>query len=260
MINWDVSPDLFTIGPITIRWYSLLFSASFIVGYQIMILIFRNENRKEEDLNDLVWYMVLGTILGARLGHCMFYNPSYYLSNPVEILKVWNGGLASHGAAVGILTAIYFYVKKRKHFTFLWVMDRVVITVALSGFFIRIGNLFNSEVFGKPTSLPWAFTFLPPNGDGQPRHPTQIYEAVAYLIIFIFIYRIYLKTKGKFKPGYLFALFLISIFSVRFFVEFIKEIQSPFEAEMILNMGQLLSIPLIALGIYLLVRKDKTIN
>lgn len=251
MIHWDVSPDIFSIGPITIRWYGLLFALSFIIGYQIMLVIFNKENKSEHDLNDLVWYMILGTVLGARIGHTMFYNPSYYLSHPIEILQIWKGGLASHGAAIGILTAIYFYVRKRKAMTFLWVMDRVVITVALSGFFIRMGNLFNSEIIGKPTNASWGFVFV--SLDNIPRHPAQLYEAIAYLLIFIFLLTFYFRTNGKFKQGFLFGLFLILVFTFRFFIEFVKEIQSPFEKEMFLNMGQLLSIPFILLGIYLLI-------
>jgi phosphatidylglycerol---prolipoprotein diacylglyceryl transferase len=257
VIFWDVSPDIFTIGPITIRWYGLLFALSFIVGYQIMTLIFQKESRSEKDLNDLVWYMVGGTVIGARLGHCLFYNPDYYLSRPLEILMVWKGGLASHGAAIGIITALFLYSNKRKDISFLWVIDRIVITVALSGFFIRTGNLFNSEIYGKPTNVPWAFVFIYPYGDGQPRHPTQIYEALAYLLIFFLLYLYYLRTSGKFKDGKLLGWFLILVFSFRFMVEFLKENQTPFEDTMILNMGQLLSIPFILLGVYVLIRKNK---
>lgn len=225
-----------------------------------MMVIFKKELRSEKDLNDLVWYMVGGTILGARLGHCLFYNPDYYLNRPLEILMVWKGGLASHGAGIGIIIALYLYTKKRKDITFLWVIDRIVITGALSGFFIRIGNLFNSEIYGKPTNLPWAFIFVYPYSDGQPRHPTQIYEALAYLTIFVLLFAYYTKTSGKFKDGLLLGWFLILVFGFRFFVEFLKENQSPFEDLMILNLGQLLSIPFVVLGIYILLRKNnKTI-
>ncbi len=257
MIYWDVNPDIFSIGPITIRWYGLFFAMSFLVGYQIMLVIFNKEKKSEQDLNDLVWIMILGTVLGARIGHCLFYNPSYYLRHPEEILQIWKGGLASHGAAIGIMIAIYFYVKKRKDMTYLWVFDRIVITVALAGFFIRMGNLFNSEIIGKPTNSSWGFVFT--SVDMIPRHPAQLYESIAYLFIFFFLFWFYFKKEGKFKPGLLFGLFLILIFSFRFFVEFFKENQSPFEAGMFLNMGQLLSIPLVILGIYLLFRKEKKV-
>lgn len=222
-----------------------------------MLVIFNKEKKSEKDLNDLVWVMILGTVLGARLGHCLFYNPSYYLSHPLEILQIWKGGLASHGAAIGIMIAIYFYVKKRKDMTYLWVFDRIVITVALAGFFIRMGNLFNSEIIGKPTNSSWGFVFT--SVDMIPRHPAQLYESIAYLLIFFFLFWFYFKKEGKFKPGLLFGLFLVLIFSFRFFIEFLKEDQSPFEAGMFLNMGQLLSIPLVILGIYLLFRKEKKV-
>ena len=214
--------------------------------------IYKNENKPENDLNDLIWFMILGTIIGARLGHCLFYNPEYYLSNPFEIIKIWRGGLASHGAAIGILTAIYFYSKKKKDQSFLWVMDRIVIGVALAAFFIRMGNLFNSEIIGVPTDLPWAFVFT--SVDDIPRHPTQLYEALFYLITFLILFFSYKKTKGKFHDGYLFGIFLICIFGFRIFVEFLKENQTYFEEGMALNMGQLLSIPLVIYGVYLLIK------
>ncbi|PKL83353.1 MAG: prolipoprotein diacylglyceryl transferase [Ignavibacteriae bacterium HGW-Ignavibacteriae-3] len=257
MVYWNVSPDIFSIGPVTIRWYGLFFALSFLVGYQIMLVIFNKEKKSEQDLNDLVWVMILGTVLGARLGHCLFYNPSYYLSHPLEILQIWKGGLASHGAAIGILIALYLYVKNRKDMSYLWIFDRVVITVALAGFFIRMGNLFNSEIIGIPTDGSWGFVFT--SLDMIPRHPAQLYESIANLIIFIFIYSYYFKSGGKFKEGLLFGIFLISVFSFRFLVEFLKESQAPFEVGMVLNMGQILSIPLVLLGIYLLIRKEKKV-
>ncbi len=230
---------------------------SFLVGYQIMLVIFNKEKKSEQDLNDLVWVMILGTVLGARIGHCLFYNPSYYLRHPEEILQIWKGGLASHGAAIGIMIAIYFYVRKRKDMTYLWIFDRIVITVALAGFFIRMGNLFNSEIIGKPTNSSWGFVFT--SVDMIPRHPAQLYESIAYLFIFFFLFWYYFKKEGKFKQGLIFGLFLVLVFSFRFFVEFFKENQSSFEAGMFLNMGQLLSIPLVILGIYLLFRKEKKV-
>jgi len=259
LINWNVSPEIFSIGPITIRWYGLLFASAFLVGFQIMTKIFKNEKKNLDDLNDLVWYMILGTVIGARLGHCLFYNPSYYLSHPLEILQVWKGGLASHGAAIGILIAIYLYSKKKKDQPFLWVMDRVVITVALGGSFIRLGNLFNSEIIGKPTDLPWGFKFVRAHVADPltPRHPAQLYESIAYLITFFVLYKIYNSKKGKIPQGYLFGLFLIIVFGFRFLVEFIKENQTYFEEGMLLNMGQILSIPLIILGIYLFLKSKK---
>lgn len=259
MISWDVNPEIFSIGSISIRWYGVLFAASFLIGFQIMTKIFKDENKSQKDLNDLLWYMIIGTIVGARLGHCLFYNPEYYLSNPLEILKTWKGGLASHGAAIGIVTAMYLYSKKKVGQSFLWVMDRVVITVALAGFFIRTGNLMNSEIIGKATDVPWAFKFVNAYVADPltPRHPAQLYEALAYLGIFILLYFIYKKSHTKIKEGFIFGLFLILIFAARFVIEFFKENQSAFEQGMMFNMGQLLSIPLILWGLYLLFSKPK---
>ncbi|MGD9489042.1 MAG: prolipoprotein diacylglyceryl transferase [Calditrichaceae bacterium] len=255
MVRWDVDPEIFRIGIFAIRWYSLLFMASFVVGLYIMKRIFDQEKKPIADLDELLMYMLFGTIIGARLGHCLFYDPGYYLSNPIEILKVWKGGLASHGAAIGILTALFLFIKKKPAYSYLWIVDRVVITVALAGFFIRTGNLFNSEIIGRPTDLPWSFIFV--KVDMIPRHPAQIYEALAYLLIFVFLYKLYQAKKEKTASGSLLGWFLIFIFGFRFFIEFLKEDQSAFEQGMLLNMGQLLSIPLIILGIYLLIRAGK---
>ncbi len=254
-ITWSISPEIFSLGPIHIRWYGLLFASSFIIGFKIMEWVYKKENRPMDDLNDLIWFMILGTVIGARLGHCLFYNPDYYLSNPIEILKIWRGGLASHGGALGIFTALYYYSKKKKKQPFLWVADRIAITVALAGFFIRMGNLFNSEIIGLPTDLPWGFIFT--SVDNIPRHPAQLYEALFYLLSFFIIIFQYKKHVGKFQDGYLFGIFLILIFGFRFFVEFFKRYQESFEQGMLLNMGQLLSLPLVFAGIYFVYKAKK---
>jgi len=255
MIEWNVSPEIISLGPITIRWYGLLFATTFIVGYWIMLWVFKKEGKSEDDLNDLVWLIILGTVIGARLGHCLFYNPDYYFSNPIEILKIWRGGLASHGAAVGLFTAVYLYQRKRPDQSYIWVADRLVLPVALSGFFVRTGNLFNSEIIGKPADVPWSFIYT--RVDNIPRHPTQIYEALSYLTIFIILFFLY-KNKGKeLKEGFLLGLLLSVFFIVRFSLEFFKENQSAFEQGMSINMGQILSLPLILFGFYLLFRKKK---
>jgi phosphatidylglycerol---prolipoprotein diacylglyceryl transferase len=261
MITWDINPEIFSLGPISVRWYGLLFAASFLVGFQIMTKIFDKENKSQNDLNDLLWYMIIGTIVGARLGHCLFYNPEYYLSHPLEILKTWKGGLASHGAAIGIVSAIYLYSKKKIGQSFLWTSDRVVITVALAGFFIRTGNLMNSEIIGKVTDVPWAFKFVNAyvKDPMVPRHPAQLYEALSYLVIFVILFLIYQKSYKKIKEGFLFGLFLVLVFSARFIIEFFKENQSAFEQGMTLNLGQTLSIPLILWGLYLLFVKKKAL-
>jgi prolipoprotein diacylglyceryl transferase len=200
--------------------------------------------------------MIFGTVIGARLGHCLFYNPVYYLSNPVEIIKVWEGGLASHGAALGILIAIYLFAKKKKNYSMLWVLDRVVIVVALAGTFIRLGNLFNSEIIGIPTDVSWAFIFTAV--DDLPRHPAQLYESIAYFIFFLILLFVYYKGFEKNRNGLLFGLFLVLVFTFRFFVEFLKENQSGFEAGMALDMGQLLSIPFIITGFIFIAKSFKS--
>lgn len=250
-INWNVDPEIFRIGSFAVRWYGVLFASSFLFGYIIMLRFFKKENVPVNVLDSLTTYMVIGTIIGARLGHCLFYEPAYYLAHPVQILMVWEGGLASHGAAIGIiLTIIIFAHYKKLHF--LWVMDRVVIVVALSGLLIRTGNLMNSEIFGHITTMPWGFRFLraTPPLDLDPRHPTQLYEGLSYLIIFLFLWGYYYKKNGKPAQGMIFGLFLILVFGMRFLIEFVKEPQETFEKSMSLNLGQLLSIPLIIAGAF----------
>jgi len=254
-IEWSISPEIFHLGPISVRWYGFLFAMAFVAGYFIMTWVFKKEKRPQPDLEQLSVYMIFGTVIGARLGHCLFYNPTYYLSNPIEILKVWEGGLASHGAAIGILVAVYLFSKKKKNYSFLWIIDRIVIVVALAGTFIRLGNLFNSEIIGKPTDVVWAFIFT--SVDDLPRHPTQLYESIAYLIIFFILIFIYYKGLEKNRSGLLFGLFLILVFTFRFFIEFLKENQSAFEKGMVLDMGQLLSIPFIVAGIIFIVKSFK---
>jgi len=255
-IEWSVSPEIFRLGPISVRWYGFLFAMAFVAGYFIMTWVFKKEGRPQPDLEQLSVYMIFGTVIGARLGHCLFYNPSYYLSNPIEIFKVWEGGLASHGAALGILIAIYLFSKKKKKYSMLWVLDRVVIVVALAGTFIRLGNLFNSEIIGKTTDVSWAFIFTAV--DDLPRHPAQLYESIAYLIFFIILWFVYYKGFEKNRDGLLFGLFLVLVFTFRFFVEFLKENQSAFERGMILDMGQLLSIPFVIAGIIFISRSFKS--
>ena len=257
-INWNVDPEIFRVGSFAVRWYGLLFAASFFFGYIILLKVFKKENIPVNVLDTLTTYMVIGTVIGARLGHCLFYEPSYYLSHPVEILKVWEGGLASHGAAIGIIVTIIIFGRVKK-LPFLWVMDRVVIVVALSGLFIRLGNLMNSEIFGYPTLLPWGFKFLRASHpqDLDPRHPTQLYEGISYFFIFIFLLYYYYRKNGKPAQGFLFGVFLIAVFGMRFLIEFLKEPQESFEKSMVLNLGQILSIPLILTGIYLVYRAKK---
>ena len=251
IIPWNVDPEIFRIGSFAVRWYGLLFASGFVFGYYLMRKIFRNEGLGDATLDRLTVYVAIATIVGARLGHCLFYEPEYYLARPLEILKVWHGGLASHGAAIAIPIALWLFARKEKR-PFIWALDRVVIVVALAGALIRLGNLMNSEIYGVETTLQWGFVFLR-NGENAPKHPTQIYEALAYLTIFGILMRIYWKNLGKQKPGLLFGLFLILVFGFRFFVEYVKEDQVAFEAGMKLNMGQWLSIPFVMIGIGILV-------
>jgi len=254
-INWNVDPEIFRIGSFAVRWYGMLFAASFLFGYIIMLRFFKKENVPVSVLDSLTTYMVIGTIIGARLGHCLFYEPAYYLAHPAQILMVWEGGLASHGAAIGIIITILIFAHYKK-LHFLWVMDRLVIVVALSGLLIRSGNLMNSEIFGHITNLPWGFIFLraAPPLNLDPRHPTQIYEGLSYLIIFLFLWWYYYRKNGKPAEGMIFGLFMILVFSMRFLIEFVKEPQESFERSMSLNLGQLLSIPLIIAGIIFVIR------
>lgn len=246
IIPWDVNPEIFRIGSFAVRWYGLLFASSFLIGYFILLRIFKNENLSDALLDKLTMYMALGVIIGARLGHCLIYEPEYYLSNPIEILKVWKGGLASHGGAAGILIAVGIFAYKEKKGYF-WTLDRVAIVVALAGFFIRMGNLMNSEIYGVETTLPWGFVFLR-NGEVAPKHPTQIYEGLTYLMIFFLLFRLYWRKKGEHIEGLLISLICILIFGARFLIEFLKEDQVTKEAGMILNLGQKYSIPLFILG------------
>lgn len=267
-IVWDVDPWLLKISDsFGIRWYGVLFACAFLFGYIIFNRFFKKEGLSTEKLDQLTLYIALGTIIGARLGHCFFYDAAYYLQHPLEILQIWRGGLASHGASIGILVALYFYVRKNK-MSFLWLIDRISVVTALGGFFIRMGNLMNSEIYGHPTNLPWGFQFMRDNkiftdpntgeilGKHLPCHPTQLYEALSYLVLFFILFYVIRKYGDKIKDGTIFGWFLIALFSARFLIEYVKFEQSDFEVNMIyqlnMNMGQLLSIPFILLGIGIL--------
>ena len=250
-ITWSVSPEIFSLGPLSIRYYGLLFAAAFVVNYYIFAYFFKRDKLPMELLDLLTMWAVVSTIVGLRLGHCLFYDPAYYLSNPIEMLKIWEGGLASHGAAIGVPLGLYFFCRKYK-MRYLWLLDRIVVVVALTGMFIRTGNLMNSEIYGVQTSLPWGFIFEL-RGETVPKHPTQIYEALAYLAIFFVLWHIYHKREElRNRGGFLFGLFLVLTFTFRFFVEFIKERQVDFEESMSLAMGQWLSIPFVLAGAWLI--------
>lgn len=252
-IHWNVSPEIFHLGSLSIRWYGLLFASGFLIGYYIGERMLRSENVPQKWIDSLFFYLIIATVVGARLGHVFFYGWDYYSQHPEEIIMVWHGGLASHGGVVGILVAIYIYSKKVTKRSMLWTLDRIAVPVALTAAFIRTGNLMNSEIYGIQTSLPWGFIFER-NGETVAKHPTQIYEALAYLITFLLLTFLYWKTKAKNREGLLLGIFFIGVFGARFLIEFIKEDQEAFESGMTLNMGQWLSIPLVLFGIFLVIR------
>lgn len=353
-ILWNQTPEIWPDGSIPFRWYGLLFALGFLFGQMIITRIFKAEGKSEKDVDALTFYMITATVVGARLGHCLFYQPDYYLAHPIEIFKIWEGGLASHGATVGILVAMWLYSRKRPDQSWLWILDRIVIVVALGGAFIRTGNLMNSEILGKPTDLPWGVVFLNQsvnslkaverdvvetiavekgradtvlNGEtlqpvnllitfkrdampgtsvqaylqsalplalvsanrdernveyfpelaqaraghdasgkntlsvrvfGVPRHPSMMYEALSTLLLFVVLYLYWSRNVGRLPEGRLFSIFVVVLFTLRFFYEFLKENQVEFESQLPLNMGQILSIPLVVFGIYLFIKTLKT--
>ncbi len=255
-IHWNVNPEIFSLGPLSIRWYGLLFASGFLIGYYIGEKMLKSENVDQKWIDSLFFYIIIATVVGARLGHVFFYGWDYYSQHPGEIIKVWHGGLASHGGALGILIAMYLHSKWVTKRTMLWTLDRIVVPTALVAAFIRTGNLMNSEIYGIQTALPWGIIFER-NGETVAKHPTQIYEALSYLISFGVLMYLYWKTSAKNRPGLLLGAFFVLIFSARFFIEFIKEDQELFEAGMTLNMGQWLSVPFVIIGALLVYRAIK---
>lgn len=272
-ITWDIKPWIVQFDSFELRYYSLLFGLGFILGYFILAKFFKREGVSQELLDKLTFYVILATIIGARFGHCLFYEPQEYLSQPWKIILPFEGGfgkefrftgyqgLASHGGVLGLLIGIYLYARKFK-VNYLWILDRMSIVSALAAFFIRLGNLFNSEIYGVQTDLPWGFRFMMETrylgispDEVVPKHPTQLYEGLAYLIIFGILMYFYNKRQAELKQGFFTGMLLILVFSARFFIEFVKEDQVGFEDGMSLNMGQWLSIPFILIGAYLLYRK-----
>lgn len=268
-IQWDPKPELFTIPGVDwpLRWYGLMWALAFIVSHFFMNRVYKTENRTEKQLDTLTLYIILGTILGARLGHCLFYGPWFdetnaageiivrgYLSHPLDILKVYEGGLASHGGGLGIIIAMILYCRKTKE-SWLWLFDRLVMVVPLAGMFIRIGNLINSEIIGKVTDVPWAFIFV--REDNLPRHPAQLYEAIYCLFLFIFMYWFWKNKRDTVGPGFMFGMLSVLLFAERFVDEFFKENQAEFENALSLNMGQILSIPFVLIGLFMMWRSKK---
>ena len=262
-IHWNVSPELFSFGPLSIRWYGLLFATGFLAGYTILTRMFKWEGVDVEWVDKLFIYVIVATIIGARLGHVFFYGWEYYSQHLLEIVlpiaKTETGykfvgfqGLASHGGSFGILIAVWIFSKRITKRNMLWTLDRLAVPVALVSAMIRTGNLMNSEIYGVATSMPWGFIFVK-NGETIAKHPTMIYEAVCYLITFVLLlYFFYKKKNLKDRPGFILGVFFLGIYLTRFLIEFIKENQEAFEANMPINMGQILSIPFVLAGIFLI--------
>lgn len=271
-----MSPELIE-GWKTPNLYGLLFISGLILGFFIIKKVFKKEGVPETDLDKLVMYMVLATIIGARLGHVLFYGPYFdgengYFSNPINILKVWEGGLASHGGAIAILIALWMYSKKVSKKPLMWILDRIAPSIAVAAAFIRFGNLVNGEIVGDETTVSWGFRFMrndcnPPfdcSWDQIPvRHPAQLYEAICYLIIFAILMYFFWKKEAWKTPGFIFGLFLMLLFTARFIVEFVKLGQTERDFQFFLNTGQLLSIPFVIAGGYIMwksIKKGKIIS
>ena len=261
-VTWTVDPVLFSLGPVSVRWYGMMFVVGFFIGYKIMERIFRHEGVPEKWLGILLIYVVIATIVGARLGHCLFYEWDYFSKHPVEILYTWNGGLASHGGTIGLMIAVILFSVFTTKRNPLWTFDRLVIPIALVGALTRMGNLMNHEIYGHPTDLPWGFRFVANVNAWMagadpiytvPSHPTQIYEALCYLALFGLLMWMYWKKNAGERPGLIFGVFFVWLFTSRFLIEFIKNPQEAFEVGMTLNMGQWLSLPFILMGIGLII-------
>lgn len=255
------SPEGADLGSVGVRWYGLMFLIGFIVGYRIMWRMFKHEGAPEEWLPTLLIYVAVATIVGARLGHCFFYEWDYYSQHPAKIIAFWEGGLASHGGTIGIIIAIFIFSKYVSKRSPLWTFDRLVVAIAFVACLIRLGNLFNSEIFGHATTLPWGFKF-PLSREWQIEyaptdsacHPTQLYEAGTYLLLFFLLMWMYWRKNAEERPGLLLGVFFIGVFLPRILIEFVKNPQEEFERQMLLNMGQILSVPFVLVGILLVYR------
>lgn len=258
MFHWNVDPIIVSFGFVQIRWYSLMFLLGFSMGYKIMEKICQEEGKSPEKLDSLLVHVVLGTTIGARLGHTLLYEPGYYLTHPLEIFKIWEGGLASHGGVLGVIIAIALFKRKNPEFGLFWLWDRLSIPTIMACGFIRIGNLFNSEILGKPTDGSWGIIF--DRVDTYPRHPSMIYESICYLLVSFLAFKIYQKRKSATPAGLIFGFVLAVAFIARFCLEFFKENQESFEANLFFNMGQLLSLPFILIGAWLMWRAQKSLG
>lgn len=248
-ITWNPDVNIFTIGEFGLRWYGFLFAMGFFLAYSVLYYIFKREKVELKLLDWLTFYVFLAVLIGARLGHVLFYEWDYYKVHLSEIPMVWKGGLASHGAGIAIVIALIIYIWQFKLNTW-WLFDRIAIVIPISAAFVRLGNLMNSEIYGVHTTMPWGFIFAATSEAGNsPRHPTQLYEAISYLLIALVLFILYRKNTAIKRPGMLVGIFLVALFSARFLIEFFKEVQVDFENKMSLDMGQWLSVPFIMLGI-----------
>jgi phosphatidylglycerol---prolipoprotein diacylglyceryl transferase len=265
-VTWDVGPSLLDLGGFQIRAYSVLFALGFIVSYFIIKKFYQKEGVPVKELDTLTVWVVLGGLIGARLGHCLFYDWTYYSKNLLEIILPFSfspefhftgfQGLASHGGAIGIIISMIIFYKKSTKKSFFWLIDRIAVPTGFAGALIRLGNLMNSEIYGHQTDLPWGFIFVR-NGDTFASHPTQLYEAAFYIITSIVLMRLYKVERFRNASGFLLGVFFIMVFTARFFIEFVKENQVAFEDSMSLNMGQLLSVPVVLAGVFLVLRALK---
>lgn len=246
---WNMDPVLVSFMGFTVHWYGVLFASAIAAGFQVMKRIYTEEGLDVESLDNLLIYCVIGIVVGARLAHVLFYDPAFYFSHPMKILAIWEGGLASHGGGLGAILALYYYKRKVK-LPFLFLLDRLAIATAIFGFFVRMANFANSEILGVPSDKPWAIIFE--RVDMLPRHPAQLYEAIAYLTIFITLWIIYKSTQMKQKQGAIFGLFLVLVFSARFAIEFVKVKQAAYAQDWTMSAGQMLSVPFLVVGVILL--------
>ena len=257
-IHWNLDPEIFRIGGFAVRWYGLLFVSGFVLGYWMFVKFFEREHLDKKILDPLLYTLLFGTLVGARLGHCLFYQPDYFFGSWkgfLELFQVWKGGLASHGGALMLLLCMLWFARKygrQNHIDFLWILDHLAIATAFAATFIRLGNLCNSEIYGDVTNLPWGFVFER-RGETLPKHPTQIYEALSYLLLGLGLLWLYVKKLDRMYRGEFIGIFFLVCFGMRFLIEFIKEPQEDFEKYMFLDMGQILSIPFIIAGMALIV-------
>ncbi len=255
VVHWNMNPEIFRIGGFAVRWYGLLFVSGFILGYWIFTKFFEREKLDKAILDPLLYTLLLGTLVGARLGHCLFYGFRYYFctwEGFLEIFRVWEGGLASHGGALMLLLCMWWFARKygrKNHIDFIWILDHLCIAVAFAAAFIRLGNLCNSEIYGIGTDLPWGFIFER-RGEVEPKHPTQIYESLSYLVLGLVLVWLYVRKLDRMYRGSFIGIFFIGCFGMRFIIEYVKDYEPVLWN---LHMGQVLSIPFILLGIFFLV-------